>query len=123
MISETFYFEEKYHNLRAIIIKVTYDKYSDIYELSLLGTGQDGVSFTNHGKGWFDKDDLQKLMDSKNLSNPQQLCGMQMMVVIDEKEFEKNGVPAPNISQQSEKNSFSLNEILSDGQELDLGDD
>lgn len=48
---------------------------------------------------------------------------MQMMVVVDEEEFAKNGVPELNISKKMGKKSDSLSEILSDGQELVISDD
>ena len=46
-----------------------------------------------------------------------------MMVIVDEEEFAKSGVPAPNTSQHIEKNSISISEILSDGEKLDLTDE
>jgi len=123
MISNTFYFENECYNAKTVITSVVYDKISDIYELTLLGVGSDGCSFTNPGKAWMDKADLAELMKPKNIDNPQQLCGMQMMVVVDEEEFAKSGVPASNTSQHIEKNSISFSEILSDGQEFDITDE
>lgn len=122
MLSNTFYFENGCYNAKAIITSVVYDKFRDIYELALLGVGSDGCSFTNPGKAWLNKADLDELMSPKNIESPQQLCGMQMMVVVDEKEFSKNGVPAPSTGELIEKNSVSLSEALSDGEELDLDD-
>lgn len=123
MVSNMFNFENGCYNARAIITSVGYDELRDMYELALLGVGSDGCSFTNPGKAWMDKEDLAELMKPKNLERPQQLCGMQMMVVVDEEEFAKNGVPELNISKKMGKKSDLLSEILSDGQELVISDD
>lgn len=50
MLSTTYEFDKPCLMTEAIITSVKYDRDVDTYELSLLGIGDDGFSYTNPGK-------------------------------------------------------------------------
>ena len=83
MLSNTFLFDQPCLTTVAIITSVKYDQHVEIYELSLLGVGEDGFSYTNAGKAWMDEDDLHELMKEKELNTPQELCGMKIKFIAD----------------------------------------
>ena len=67
----------------AIITAIKYDKTVKLYELSLLGIGEDNFNYTNEGRAWLDEDDLTELKDSGDLELPQQLIGAKIKFVAD----------------------------------------
>lgn len=83
MISSTYEFDKPCLMTEAIITAVRYDRDVYTYELSLLGIGDDGFSYTNPGKMWLDEDDLRVLMREKELEFPQELCGMRVRIIAD----------------------------------------
>lgn len=83
MLSNTFWFDRPCLTTVAIITSVKYDKHVETYELSLLGLGEDGFNYTNVGKAWMDEDDLHELMQEGELDFPQELCGMRIEFISD----------------------------------------
>ena len=67
----------------AIITAIKYDNTVKLYELTLLGIGEDNLNYTNEGTAWLDEEDLTELKDSGELELPQLLVGARIRFVAD----------------------------------------
>lgn len=123
MISNTFLFKQPCNATRALITSVKYDQYMQMFELELLGVGSDSFNFTNPGKAWMDDDDLQELMNTREVEFPQQLCGMQLMFEVDEEKPDVSEIQKTDI--KSELKKAFLEKLLAEVEEIkiDEGED
>ncbi len=123
MISNTFLFKQPCNATRVLITSVNYDQYMQMFELELLGVGSDGFNFTNSGKAWMDDDDLQELMNTREVEFPQQLCGMQLMFEVDEEKPDVSEIQKTDI--KSELKKAFLEKLLAEVEEIkiDEGED
>lgn len=83
MLSNCFYFKKLCIMTEAIITAIKYDNTVKLYELTLLGIGEDNLNYTNEGTAWLDEEDLTELKDSGELELPQQLVGARIKFVAD----------------------------------------
>lgn len=83
MLSNCFSFKKPCIMTEAIIVAIKYDNTVKLYELSLLGIGEDNLNYTNEGTAWLDEEDLSELKDSGELELPQQLVGAKIRFIAD----------------------------------------
>ena len=79
MLSNCFQFKRPCKMTWALITALKYDKTVKLYELTLLGIGEDGFSYTNEGAAWMDSEDLYNLMSEGDVDYPQDLAGMRII--------------------------------------------
>lgn len=84
MLSNFFNFKKPCIMTEAIIVAIKYDNTVKLYELSLLGIGEDNLNYTNEGTAWLDEEDLYELKDSGELELPQQLVGAKIRFIADD---------------------------------------
>ena len=73
-----FWFEDGRKLTEALVTGITYDQDKEMYVLSVLGIGSDGISYTEPGKAWFDDEDFCDLMDSDELEFPHDIVGRKL---------------------------------------------
>ncbi|MDO4863608.1 MAG: hypothetical protein Q4A05_05500 [Ruminococcus sp.] len=83
MLSNFFSFKKPCLMTEAIITAIKYDNTVKLYELSMLGIGEDNLNYTNEGTAWLDEEDMTELKDSGELELPQQLVGARIKFVAD----------------------------------------
>ena len=83
MLSNCFHFKKPCIMTESIITAIKYDNTVKLYELTLLGIGEDNLNYTNEGTAWLDEEDLTELKDSGELELPQQLVGARIRFVAD----------------------------------------
>ena len=75
----------------ALVTGITYDPDKEMYLLSVLGIGRDGISYTEPGKAWFDDDDFSDLMNSDELEFPHDIVGRKLRLVANSAAEGNNG--------------------------------
>ena len=73
-----FYFEDGRKLTEALVTGIAYDQEQEMYVLSVLGIGRDGISYTEPGKAWFDDEDFTDLMESDELEFPHDIVGRKL---------------------------------------------
>lgn len=76
-----FYFENDRRMTEALVTGITYDKEKELYELSILGIGNDKISYTEPGKAWFDDEDFEALISNGELEFPHEIVGRKIKLV------------------------------------------
>ncbi|MCM1508472.1 MAG: hypothetical protein NC177_15285 [Ruminococcus flavefaciens] len=64
-----FMFEDGCQSTEALITAIKYDSNKSMYEVTVLGIDKDGISYTNSGKAWFEKEELKELINGKKLES------------------------------------------------------
>jgi hypothetical protein len=87
-----FYFNNGKVLTEALIISLRHTSgyllYS--YELTILGLDADGFSYTQPGHAWFDDEEFEELLSSKELQFPQEIIGMKIRLVADNERKEQD---------------------------------
>lgn len=73
-----FYFEDGRKLTEALVTGIAYDQDKEMYVLSVLGIGSDGISYTEQGTAWFDDEDFHDLMESGELEFPHDIVGRKL---------------------------------------------
>lgn len=90
-----FWFEDGRRLTEALVTGIAYDRDKEMYVLSVLGIGSDGISYTEPGKAWFDDDDFSDLMNSDELEFPHEIVGRKLRLAA-------NGAAERNIGDEDE---------------------
>lgn len=86
-----FFFEDGRKLTEALVTGIAYDQDKEMYVLSVLGIGSDGISYTEPGKAWFDDDDFSDLMDSDELEFPHDIVGRKLRLAANSAAEGNNG--------------------------------
>ena len=88
----TFLFENGCQRTEALVTALIYDQDREVYELTVLGLGRDGFSYTEPGKVWFYlEEDFNSLMESGDMEFPQEIIGRRIRLVADSAKERVNG--------------------------------
>lgn len=90
-----FWFDDGRKLTEALVTGIAYDQDKEMYVLSVLGIGSDGISYTEPGKAWFDDDDFSDLMNSDELEFPHDIVGRKLRLAA-------NGAAERNIGDEDE---------------------
>ncbi len=90
-----FWFDDGRKLTEALVTGIAYDQDKEMYVLSVLGIGSDGISYTESGKAWFDNDDFSDLMNSDELEFPHDIVGRKLRLAA-------NGAAERNIGDEDE---------------------
>lgn len=86
-----FIFENGCKLTEALVTALQYDQFKEMYELTVLGLGKDGFSYTEPGKAWFDDEDFDELIESKEFEFPHEIIGRKIKLVANGMNEKGNG--------------------------------
>ncbi len=76
-----FLFENGCELTEALVTALKYDNVKAMYELTVLGLDDDGFSYTQPGKAWFDDEDFDDIMADGELEFPHEIVGRKLKLV------------------------------------------
>ena len=76
-----FRFENDSKLTEALVTGMKYHEDEKVYELAVLGLGNDGISYTETGTAWFESEDFDELIDAGEFEFPHEIIGRKLKLV------------------------------------------
>ena len=77
----TFKFDNGCKLTEALVTGMKYHENSKTYELTVFGIDEDGISYTQTGKAWFETEDFDELIEAGEFEFPHEIIGRKLKLV------------------------------------------